>query len=119
MTIEAPTTNPYSVEERMARIEAQQELIIELLRNHNEMMREQSAKIDALDKKFDAKFDAINAKFDTAKPRIGTTKPRTATFISIAKPRFYTTYDRIFFAVVVLSSLLGSFLAVQIVNLFT
>ena len=56
MTTEAPTTNPYSVEERMARIEAQQEIIIELLREHN-------ARFDAVDRKFDttnARIDALN-----------------------------------------------------------
>lgn len=52
MTTEAPTTNPYSVEERMARIEAQQEIIIELLRDHN------------------AKFDTINDRFDALNHRI-------------------------------------------------
>ena len=41
MTTETPTTNPHSVEERLARLEAQQEIIIELL-------RDQSARIDAL-----------------------------------------------------------------------
>ena len=56
MTTEAPTTNPYSVEERLARIEAQQEIIIELLREHN-------TRFDAVDRKFDttnARIDALN-----------------------------------------------------------
>ena len=102
-TTAAPTTNPYSAEERLARIEANQEIIIELL-------REQSAMLDAMI----AKLDTVNAPCDT-------TKPRTAidTFIAIAKPRFNTTYDRIFFAVVVLYTLLGSFLVVQLVNQLT
>ena len=108
MTTEAPTTvspptNPYSVEERMARIEANQEIIIELL-------REQSAMLDAMI----AKLDTVNAPCDTAKPRTA-----TATFAAIAKPRLDTTYDRIFFAVVVLYTLIGSFLAVQLVNQLT
>ena len=56
-TTVAPTTNPYSIEERMARVEAQQEILIEL-------MRDQSARMDAMDKKFDAKLDAMDKKFD-------------------------------------------------------
>ena len=46
MTTEAQTTYPSSVEERMARIEAQQEIIIELLRDHN-------SRFDRIDEKFD------------------------------------------------------------------
>ena len=52
MTAEAPTTNPYSVEERLARIEAQQEIIIELLRDHS------------------TKFDTVNSRIDTTNHRI-------------------------------------------------
>ena len=54
---------PSTAEERMARIEAQQEIIIELLRDHN-------TKIDALDKKFDTKIDTVNSRIDTTNHRI-------------------------------------------------
>ena len=54
---------PLSMDARMARIEAQQEIIIELLKG-------QDAKIDALDRKFDAKIDAVNARIDTTNHRI-------------------------------------------------
>ncbi|MXY46956.1 MAG: hypothetical protein F4Y44_08230 [Chloroflexi bacterium] len=60
MTTDAPTTNPYSVEERMARIEAQQEIIIELLRDHNEKFDAINTKFDAINDRFDTKFDALN-----------------------------------------------------------
>lgn len=64
MTTEAPPAalSP-SLEERMARIEAQQEIIIELLKN-------QDAKIDALDQKFDTKIDTVNVRIDTTNHRI-------------------------------------------------
>lgn len=60
MTTEDPqaTAQP-SIEERMARIEAQQEIIIQLLRDSN-------AKFDMIDKK----FDQMNARIDTINHRI-------------------------------------------------
>lgn len=65
-TEEAP---PLSMDARLARMEAQQEIIIELLRGQNarldSMESKFDTKIDALDKKFDVKIDAIEAKFDT------------------------------------------------------
>ena len=64
MTTEAPPAGlSPSLEERMARIEAQQEIIIELLKN-------QDAKIDALDQKFDTKIDTVNVRIDTTNHRI-------------------------------------------------
>ena len=58
MTTEAQTTYPSSVEERMACIEAQQEIIIELLRDHNSWF-------DRIDEKFDEvhrRIDAVNQR---------------------------------------------------------
>ena len=64
MTTEAPPNDlSPSIEERMARIEAQQEIIIELLKS-------QDAKIDALDRKFDTKIDTVNVRIDTTNHRI-------------------------------------------------
>ncbi|MCY3543069.1 MAG: hypothetical protein OXH22_03360 [Chloroflexi bacterium] len=94
MTTEAPTTNPYSVEERMARIEAQQEIIIELLRDHN-------AKFDAIN----AKFDSINAKFDNINDRFDT--------------KFDALNHRIFLAGIGIFSIVGAGVAAYIVNLLS
>lgn len=58
MTTETATTHPSSIEERMARIEAQQEIIIDLLKAHN------------------ARFDRIDEKFDEVHRRIDTTNHR-------------------------------------------
>ena len=73
MTTEAPTSPAApSSEERMARIEAQQEIIIELLRDHN-------ARFDRIDEKFDRiddKFDRIDEKFDAMALRIDTINHR-------------------------------------------
>ena len=58
-TTAAPTTNPYSAEERLARIEAQQEIIIELLKDH-------SAKFDIMN----SRIDATNSRIDALNHRI-------------------------------------------------
>ncbi|MDE2687659.1 MAG: hypothetical protein OXI16_09225 [Chloroflexota bacterium] len=123
MTTEAPTTNPYSVEERMARMEAQQEIIIELLRDRNAKFdaindrfdaldRKFDAKIDALDKKYEAKFDAINAKFDSI----------NAKFDSI-NDRFDAKFDalnhHIFLAGIGIFTIVGGGVAAYIVSLLT
>ncbi|MCY3543068.1 MAG: hypothetical protein OXH22_03355 [Chloroflexi bacterium] len=116
MTTEAPTTNPYSVEERMARIEAQQEIIIELLRDHNAKFdaindrfdaldRKFDAKIDALDKKYEAKFDAINAKFDSINDRFDA--------------KFDALNHHIFLAGIGIFTIVGGGVAAYIVSLLT
>ena len=73
MTTESPpTATSPSLEERMARIEAQQEIIIQLLRDNN-------ARFDRIDAKFDivdAKFDRIDARFDQMTARIDTINHR-------------------------------------------
>ena len=66
MTTETATTHPSSIEERMARIEAQQEIIIDLLKAHN-------ARFDRIDEKFDRideKFDEVHRRIDTTNHRI-------------------------------------------------
>ena len=74
MTTEVPTTSsPSSIEERMARIEAQQEIIIELLRDHNARFDRIDEKFDRVDEKFDRmdeKFDEMNARIDAVNHRI-------------------------------------------------
>lgn len=65
MTTEAPTIHPSSSEERMARIEAQQEIIIELLRDHNTRFDRIDEKFDRMDEKFDEvhrRIDAVNQR---------------------------------------------------------
>ena len=101
MTTEAPTTNPYSAEERMARIEAQQEIIIELLRDHN-------AKFDAIN----AKFDAINARFDGVNDRFDAVNGRFDT-------KFDALNHRIFLAGIGIFSIVGAGVAAYIVNLLS
>ena len=67
MTTEIQTQTeeaPVSVGARMARIEAQQEIIIDLLRSQNARLDTMDLKIDGLDKKFDAKIDGLDKKFD-------------------------------------------------------
>lgn len=74
-TEEAP---PLSMDARMARMEAQQEIIIDLLRSQNARLDAMEAKfdvkIDALDKKFDVKIDEkigeVNARIDTMSNRL-------------------------------------------------
>ena len=70
MTTEAPTTYSSSIEERMARIEAQQEITIELLRDHNTRFDRIDEKFDRIDEKIDTKIDAVNARIDTTNHRI-------------------------------------------------
>ena len=69
MTTEAPpaTAQP-SIEERMARIEAQQEIIIELLRDHNASFDRIDEKFDRMDEKFDQM--TVNRRIDTVNHRI-------------------------------------------------
>ena len=103
MTTEAPTTaapatNPYSIEERMARIEANQEILIEL-------MRDQSARMDAMDKKFDAKLDAMDKKFDAK--------------FDATNSRIDALNHRIFLAGLGLFTIVGAGVAAYIVNLLT
>ena len=65
MTTEAQKTYPSSGEERMARIEAQQEIIIELLRDHNSRFDRIDEKFDRMDEKFDevhTRIDAVNQR---------------------------------------------------------
>ena len=130
MTTEAPTTNPYSVEERMARIEAQQEIIIELLRDHSgkfdsinakfdsindrfdALDRKFDAKIDALDKKYEAKFDAINAKFDIINAKFDASNDRF-------DAKFDALNHRIFLAGIGIFSIVGAGVAAYIVNLLS
>ena len=80
MTTEAPTSPAApSSEERMARIEAQQEIIIELLRDHNARFDRMDEKFDRMDDKFDRideKFDRIDEKFDAMALRIDTINHR-------------------------------------------
>ena len=78
----------------MARIEAQQEIIIELLRDHN-------AKFDAIN----AKFDSINAKFDNINDRFDT--------------KFDALNHRIFLAGIGIFSIVGAGVAAYIVNLLS
>ena len=95
MTTEAPTIHPSSSEERMARIEAQQEIIIELLRDHN-------TRFDRIDEKFDRideKFDRMDEKFDEVHRRIDAVN------------------QRMFFAGLGLFTIVGTGVATYIVNL--
>lgn len=99
MTTEAPTTYSSPIEERMARIEAQQEIIIELLRDHN-------TRFDRIDEKFDRideKFDRIDEKIDTK--------------IDAVNARIDTTNHRIFLAGLGLFTIVGTGVATYIVNL--
>ena len=89
---------PSTAEERMARIEAQQEIIIELLKG-------QDVKIDALDKKFDTKIDALDKKFDTK--------------IDTVNSRIDTTNHRIFLAGLGLFTIVGAGVVTYVVNLLT
>ena len=74
MTTEAPpAASAPSLEERMARIEAQQEIIIELLRDNNARFDRIDEKFDRMDEKFeriDEKFDAMTLRIDTINHRI-------------------------------------------------
>ncbi len=87
---------PLSMGERMARIEAQQEIIIELLKS-------QDAKIDALDHKVDTKIDALDHKIDTK--------------IDAVNARIDATNHRIFMAGLGLFTIVGAGVAAYVVNL--
>ena len=99
MTTEAPTTNPSSSEERMARIEAQQEIIIDLLRDHNTKFDRIDERFDMLDQKFDARIDGVNARIDATNTRIDAVN------------------QRLFFAGLALFTIVGTGVATYIVNL--
>ena len=136
MTTEAPTTqapaqtpppSPSSTEERLARIEAQQEIIIELLRAHNakfdriddrfDMLEYKfDAKIDALDKKFDAKIDALDKKFDA---KIDALDKKFDAKIDTVNTRIDTINHRIFIAGLGLFTIVGAGVAIYIANLLT
>ena len=68
-----------TVGERMAAVEAQQELLIEVVRengrrsdeNYRALDAKIDSKIDALDVKFDAKIDALDPKFDAKIDALG------------------------------------------------
>lgn len=100
---------PSTAEERMARIEAQQEIIIELLKG-------QDVKIDALDKKFDTKIDALDKKFDT---KIDALDKKFDTKIDTVNSRIDTTNHRIFLAGLGLFTIVGAGVVTYVVNLLT
>ncbi|MDE2687658.1 MAG: hypothetical protein OXI16_09220 [Chloroflexota bacterium] len=116
MTTEAPTTNPYSVEERMARMEAQQELLIELLRDNNELLRENNAKIDVLDKKFDTKIDVLDKKFDA---KIDALDKKFDAKFDTTNNRIDAVNHRIFLAGIGIFTIVGGGVAAYIVSLLT
>ena len=105
-----------SAEERLARIEAQQEIIIELLKGQDlkidALDRKFDAKIDALDKKFDAKIDALDKKSDA---KIDTVNSR----IDTLGLRIDALNHRIFLAGLGLFTIVGAGVAAYIVNLLT
>ena len=114
MTTEAPTTvapatNPYSIEERMARIEANQEILIEL-------MRDQSARMDAMDNKFDAKLDAMDKKFDA---KLDAMDKKFDAKFDATNSRIDALNHRIFLAGLGLFTIVGAGVAAYIVNLLT
>ena len=102
-----------SAEERLARIEAQQEIIIELLKN-------QDIKIDALDRKIDTKIDALDQKFDA---KIDVLDKKFDAKIDALDKKFDAKIDtinhRIFFAGLGLFTIVGAGVAAYIVNLLT
>ena len=129
MTTEAPTTqapaqtpppSPSSTEERLARIEAQQEIIIELLRDHNarfDMLDQKiDTKIDVLDKKFDAKIDVLDKKFDA---KIDTLDKKIDEKFDAVNHRIDAVNHRIFIAGLGLFTIVGAGVATYIVNLLT
>ena len=103
MTTEAPPAAPSpSIEERMARIEAQQEIIIELLQAHNTRFERIDEKFDRMDEKFDRideRFDRMDEKFDEVHRRIDAVN------------------QRMFFAGLGLFTIVGTGVATYIVNL--
>ena len=71
---QAQSAEERTIGERMAAVDAQQELLIEVVRENgrrsDENYRALDAKIGALDTKFDAKIDALDAKFDAKIDRL-------------------------------------------------
>ena len=113
-----------SAEERLARIEAQQEIIIELLKNQDikidALDRKIDTKIDALDQKFDAKIDVLDKKFDA---KIDALDKKFDAKIDALDKKFDAKIDtinhRIFFAGLGLFTIVGAGVAAYIVNLLT
>lgn len=105
MTTETETQEipPLSIDARMARIEAQQEIIIELLKSYHAKLDAMDAKIDGLDAKFDAKIDGLDAKFDAK--------------IDGVNQRIDTTNHRIFMAGLALFTIIGAGVVTYVVNL--
>ena len=124
-----PTESPpqqlsSSAEERLARIEAQQEIIIELLKNQDikidALDRKIDTKIDALDQKFDAKIDVLDKKFDA---KIDALDKKFDAKIDVLDKKFDAKIDtinhRIFLAGLGLFTIVGAGVAAYIVNLLT
>lgn len=110
MTTEAPPAAPSpSIEERMARIEAQQEIIIELLQAHNTRFERIDEKFDRMDEKFDRideRFDRMDEKFDRMDEK----------FDEVHR-RIDAVNQRMFFAGLGLFTIVGTGVATYIVNL--
>ena len=131
-----------SAEERLARIEAQQEIIIELLKGQDlkidALDRKFDTKIDVLDMKFDAKLDALDKKFDTkidaldkkfdvklddldkkVDAKIDDLDKKVDAKIDTLGLRIDTINHRIFLAGLGLFTIVGAGVAAYIVNLLT
>ena len=129
MTTETQAQAP-SLEARMAGMEAQQEIIIELLRSQDANFRAMDAKSEAkfaeMNAKFEAKFAEMDAKSEAKfaemnerMVRIEAQQEIIVELLKIYDAKFDAINHRLFIALVSLFTIIGAGVVTYVVNLLT